>query len=80
MQPKGANSMAVSGRKVLPGTRRAISVVFGINGLRSEPSCLPFPFFSYGRLVFTGTLDCKFVNWWVWLKPRSCLILPVGAV
>ena len=35
--PKGANSMAVSGlccRKALVGTGRAISVVFGINGLR----------------------------------------------
>ena len=34
---KGANSMAVSelcGRKVLVGTVRAISVVFGINGVR----------------------------------------------
>ena len=35
---KGANSMAVSGlrgRKVLVSTGRAISVVFGINGLSS---------------------------------------------
>ena len=35
--PKGANSMAVSGlrgRKVLVGTGKAISSVFGINGLR----------------------------------------------
>ena len=34
---EGANSMAVSGlrdRKVLVGTERAISAVFGINGLR----------------------------------------------
>ena len=34
---EGANSMAVSGlrdRKVLVGTGRAISAVFGINGLR----------------------------------------------
>ena len=38
---KGANSMAVSGlsgKKVLVTTGRAISVIFGINGLRS--SCL----------------------------------------
>ena len=37
VHPKGANSMAVSGlrdRKVLVGTERAISAVFGINGLR----------------------------------------------
>ena len=34
---EGANSMAVyglSGRKVLVGTGRAISIVFGINGVR----------------------------------------------
>ena len=37
VHPKGANSMVVSGlrdRKVLVGTGRAISAVFGINGLR----------------------------------------------
>ena len=41
VHPEGANSMAVSGlhgRKVLVGTGRAISIVFGING--SESSCL----------------------------------------
>ena len=57
-------------RKALVGTGRAISVVFGINGLRNKPSCLVGihgPFFRYGRL------DCKFVNWWVWLKIRICL-------
>ena len=53
VHPKGANSMAASGlqsRKVLVGTWRAISVIFGINGLRNKPSCLlhvepPFPAF-----------------------------------
>ena len=37
VHPEGANSMAMSGlrdRKVLVGTGRAISAVFGINGLR----------------------------------------------
>ena len=37
VHPKGANSVAVSGlhgRKVLVGTGRAISAVFGRNGLR----------------------------------------------
>ena len=37
VHPEGTNSMAVSGlrgRKVLVGTGRAISAVFGINGLR----------------------------------------------
>ena len=43
---KGANSMAVFGlacRKALVGTGRAISVLFGINGLRNEPSYLVGP-------------------------------------
>ena len=37
VHPEGANSMAVSGlrgRKVLVGTGRAISITFGINGVR----------------------------------------------
>ena len=37
VHPEGANSMAVSGlsgRKVLVGTGRAISIDFGINGVR----------------------------------------------
>ena len=37
VHPEGANSMAVSGlrgRKVLVSTGRAISAIFGINGLR----------------------------------------------
>ena len=37
VHPEGANSMAVSGlrgRKVLVGTGRAISIIFGINGVR----------------------------------------------
>ena len=80
MHPKGANSMAVSGlrgRKVLVSTGKAISAIFGINGLRKYLSCLVGrasissvhgPFFSSGRLAFLGRLDCKFVNWWVWLS------------
>ena len=79
VHPEGANSMAVPGlrdRKVLVGTGRAISAVFGINGLRkvavspcrASISSIHRPFFSYGRLVFLGRLDCKLVNWWVWLS------------
>ena len=51
MHPKGANSMAVSGlhgRKDLIGTRMAISVAYGICGLRNKSSCIvepPFPAF-----------------------------------
>ena len=46
---RGANSMAMSGpacRKALVGTGRAISVLFGINGLRSKLSYLVGPPFS----------------------------------
>ena len=53
-------------RSDLVGTGRAISVLFGINGLRNKPSYLvgpPFlaftysPFFSYARLAFPESLD-----------------------
>jgi len=49
MHPKGANSMAVSGlvfRSDLADTGRAISILFGINGVRNQRSHLvgpPFP-------------------------------------
>ena len=68
MHPKGANSTAVSGliyRKGLVSTGRAISVLFGINGLRSKPSYLVGPqfllftahFLGYTRLAFLKSLD-----------------------
>ena len=52
MHPKGANSMAASGlefRSDLVGTGRAISILFGINGVRNQRSHLveaPFPEFK----------------------------------
>ena len=52
VHPKGANSMATSGlvlKSDLVGTGRAISVLFGINGVRKERSHLvgpPFPEFK----------------------------------
>ena len=55
MHPKGANSMAMSGlacRKALVGTGRAVSVLFGINGLRNKPSYLVGPPFLAFRLIF----------------------------
>ena len=64
MHLNGANSMAVSGlvfRSDLVGTGRAISVPFGINGVRNERSHLVGPPFlefkarfsaTYGRLAF----------------------------
>ena len=55
MYSKGANNMAVSGlscREALIGTGRAISVLFGISGLRNKPLTfvgLQFPMFkAYG--------------------------------
>ena len=39
VHPKGANSMAASGivfRSDLVGTGRAISILFGINGVRNQ--------------------------------------------
>ena len=77
VHPEGANSMAMSGlrgKKVLVGTGRAISIVFGINGVRNLVavwllnSSIHRPFFSYSRLPFLGRLDCKSVNWWAWLS------------
>ena len=58
VHPKGANSMAVSGltcRKALVGTGRAISVLFGINGLRNKPSYLVGPPFLAFTAHFSAT-------------------------
>ena len=52
MHPKGANSNAASGlvfRSDLVGTGRAISILFGINGVKNQRSRLvgaPFPEFK----------------------------------
>ena len=52
MHPKGSNGMATSGlvfRSDLVGTGRAISVLFGINGVRNKQSHLagpPYPEFK----------------------------------
>ena len=46
MHPKGANSMAACGlvfRSDLVGTGRAISILFGINGVRNRRSHLVGP-------------------------------------
>ena len=58
--PKGANSMAASGlvlRSNLVGTGKAISVLFGINGVRNKRSHLvgpPFPEFKVFQLRQVG--------------------------
>jgi len=60
VHPNGANSMAVSGlilRSDLVGTERAISVLFGINGVRNKQSHLlgpPFPEFKARFLATAG--------------------------
>ena len=60
MHPKGANSMAVSGlvfRSDLVGARRAISILFGINGVRNQRSHFvgpPFPEFKARYSAMAG--------------------------
>ena len=57
MHPTGANSMTASGlvsRSNLVGTGRAISILFGINGVRNKRSHLvrpPFPTFKAATAV-----------------------------
>ena len=63
MHPEGANSMVVSGlhgRKVLVGTGRAISIVFGINGVRKQPSGFVGPPFPAYIARFSATAGCHF--------------------
>ena len=86
VHPKGASSMAVSWfihRKALVGTRRAISVLFGINGHRNELPHLvgpPFPAFKrhvFFQLlqagIFFKSIDLKSIKWRVWLQSCICL-------
>ena len=63
MHPKGANSMATSGlvlRSDLVGTGRAISVLFGINGVRNKRSHLVGPPFPELKAHFSATADWHF--------------------
>jgi len=80
--PKSANSMAASGlvlRSDLVGTGRAISIHFGINGVRNKQSHLvgpPFPefkarFSATAGWHFSSDLARRFVNWWVWSQHIS---------
>ena len=63
MHPKGANSMAASGlafRSDLVGTGRAISILFGKDGVRNQRSHLvgtPFPEF---KACFSATVGWHF--------------------
>ena len=60
MHLKGANSMAVSGlilRSDLVGTGRAISVLFGIYGVRNKRSHLVGPPFPEFKARFSPLLE-----------------------
>jgi len=62
---KGANSMAASGlvfRRDLVGTGRAISVPFGINGVRIKRSHLVRPSFSKFKARFSPTAGWHFLR------------------
>ena len=65
MQMKGANSMAVSGlvfRSYLFGSGRAISVLFGINGVRNKRSHLVGPPFPEFKAHFSATAGWHFLR------------------
>ena len=60
---KGTNSMTASGlvfRSDLVGTGRAISILFGINGVRNERSHLVGPPFPEFKARFSATVDWYF--------------------
>ena len=59
MHPKGANSMAalwLASGNDLVGTGRAISVIFGINGVRNERFHLVGPPFPALKARFSATV------------------------
>ena len=63
MHLKGANSMAASGlvlRSDLVGTGRAISILFGINGVRNQRSHLVGPPFPEFKARFSATAGWHF--------------------
>ena len=79
VHPKSANSMAASGlvfRSNLVGTGRAISLLFGINGVRNKRSHLVGPPFPEFKARFSATAGWHFsrdlINWWVWSESRIC--------
>jgi len=62
---KGANSMAASGlvsRNNLVGTGRAISVLFGLNGVRNKQSHLVGPLLSVFKARFSATASWHFLR------------------
>ena len=65
VHPKGANSMATSGlvfRSDLVGSGRAISILFGINGVRNKRSHLVGPPFPQFKARFSATAGWHFLR------------------
>jgi len=65
VHPKGANSMVVSGlifRRDLVGTGRAVSILFGINGVRNKRSQLVGPPFPEFKARFSATAGWHFLR------------------
>jgi len=63
MHQKGANNMATSGlvfRSDLVGTGRAISILFGINGVRNQRPHLVGPPFPEFKARFSATAGWHF--------------------
>ena len=65
VHPKGANSMAVSElvfRSDLVGTGRAITIFYGINGVKNKPSHLVGPPFPEFKALFSATAGWQFLR------------------
>ena len=65
VHPKGANSMATSGRVFrsdLVGTGRAISILFGINGVRNKRSHLVGPPFPESKAHFSAMVGWHYLT------------------
>ena len=63
VHPKGADSMGISGIRFgndLVGTGRAISVIFGINGVKNKRSHLVGPPFPAFKARFSATAGWHF--------------------
>ena len=65
VHPKGTNSMATSGlvfRSDLVSTGKAISILFGINGVRNKRSHLVGPPFPEFKAHFSATAGWHFLR------------------
>ena len=76
VHPKGANSMAMAAsglvfRSDLVGTERAISILFGINGVRNKRSHLVGPPFPEFKARFSATAGWHFSSSFEPNNPRE---------